>query len=246
MVVITGATSGIGLGLARRYADTGATVVGTGRDEGRLRAAERAVPGMVGLAGDLAQPGERERLASFVESEAGRLDVLVNNAGTQRRIGIADDDAPWPERQHELDLLLAAPIHLTTLLTPILLREWNNPAAPPTKQIVNVTSGGAFTPQPFAPAYSAAKAALHSYTENLRLAFAHTPVAVTELIPPAVATGFGDPAHPHGADPDEFCDAVFGGLEQRLDEVGFGPTATPDFIARLHADRERFSLRART
>lgn len=185
------------------------------------------------IAGDLSDPADRARLAAAVPAS---LDVLINNAGIQRRVTIADDDSPWSDAQTEIDTLLAAPIHLSRLLIPSMLRH-GRPSV-----LINVTSGGAFIPQPFAPLYSAAKAALHSWTVNLRHALAATPIRVVELIPPAVATALADP--PHGADPDDFADTVFPQLTGDHPEVGFGPTATPAFTARLAAERVEFEARA--
>jgi NAD(P)-dependent dehydrogenase (short-subunit alcohol dehydrogenase family) len=102
---------------------------------------------------------ERHALASHVESHLPDLDVLINNAGIQRRVSLASDTVAWPERQAEIDILLSAPVHLNHLLIPLILRS-NEPG-----MIVNVTSGAAFVPQVFAPLYSASKAALHNYTE---------------------------------------------------------------------------------
>jgi len=96
--------------------------------------------------------------------------------------------------------------------------------------IVNVTSGGAYLPQPFAPVYSACKAALHSYTVNLRFALAGTNVRVKELIPPAVATRLAGSGATHGAPLDDFCSAIFSPLtDSDQDEVGYGMTATDAF-----------------
>ncbi|MFD9700067.1 hypothetical protein [Lentzea sp. NPDC059081] len=78
---------------------------------------------------------------------------------------------------------------------------------------------------------------------NLRRAFAGTGIVVTELIPPAVATGVAGPGQEHGADVDEVCDAVFGQLADRREEVGFGPTAAPGFRQRLAEERGRFHTR---
>lgn len=223
-VLITGGTSGIGLGLATRFLAAGDRVVVTGRDRSRA-----TLPGLEVIAGDLSLPAERLRLASAVPPS---LDMLINNAGIQRRVPIAADDSPWADSQTEIDILLSAPAHLSRLLVPVMLRH-GRPSV-----LVNVTSGGAFVPQPFAPLYSAAEAALHSWTLNLRHALAGTPIRVVELIPPAVATALSDP--PHGADPDAFCDAVFPLLTGDHPEVGYGPTATPAFAARLATERETF------
>lgn len=233
-VLITGGSSGIGLGLARRFAALGSDVVITGRSRDRIDAVVAEVERVDGVAGDLADPRDRVALAAAV----GEVDVLINNAAIQRRAGLAEDHAPWEERQRELDLLLAAPMHLTDLLLPAMLRR-GRPA-----MIVNVTSGGAFIPQPFAPGYSAAKAALHSYTLNLRHALAGTPVRVVELIPPAVATGLSGLEHPHGADLDDFCDTVSAALRTDAVEIGFGPTADSAFVEAVQRDRARFEQSA--
>jgi uncharacterized oxidoreductase len=232
-VLITGGSSGIGRTLAARYLAAGNQVTITGRSESRLAAAAEALPGLSTIAGDVSDPADRVRLAAAAPPT---VDVLINNAGIQRRIPITDDDSPWADSQNELDTLLAAPVHLSRLLVPLMLRH-GRPSV-----LINVTSGGAFVPQPFAPLYSAAKAALHSWTVNLRHALADTPIRVVELIPPAVATALADP--PHGADPDAFADAVFPLLTGDHPEVGFGPTATPAFADRLASERAQFEARA--
>jgi len=89
-------------------------------------------------------------------------------------------NATWIERQVEIDILLSGPVHLNHLLIPLLLAV-NKKAL-----IVNVTSGGAYIPQAFAPMYSACKAALHHYTMTLRHALSATQCKVAELIPPAI------------------------------------------------------------
>ena len=84
--------------------------------------------------------------------------------------------------------LVGGAVHLNHLLIPVMLSN-EKPSL-----IVNVTSGGAYVPQPFAPIYGACKAALLSYTITLRHALRDTRLRVVELIPPAVATGLAGPA----------------------------------------------------
>jgi len=237
-VVITGGTSGIGLGLATRFQRRGDVVLVTGRSAERLAEVAGKLPGVLTFDGDLSHHEDRERLGAHISDVLPGVDVLINNAGIQRRVEIAADTATWGERESEIDLLLSAPIHLASLVTPLQLAH-GRPS-----QIVNVTSGGAFIPQPFAPTYSAAKAALHSYTMNLRWALAETNIRVTELIPPAVATELAGPGNTHGANVDEFCDAVFPGILAALDEVGYGPTASQEFIAALAKEHATFEAMA--
>jgi uncharacterized oxidoreductase len=174
----------------------------------------------------------REALAAHVRAAMPGLDLLVQNAGSQRRLGLAADDAAWRDRQVEIDTLFAGPVHLDHLLVPVLLAH-GRPAT-----IVEVTSGGAVVPQPFAPLYSASKAALHHYTLLLRTALAGTPVHVVELMPPAVATGLGGVGH--GVPLDEFCDAAMAGIDAGADVIGFGATAGAEITALVTAQRRLF------
>ncbi|MBW9054638.1 SDR family oxidoreductase [Rhizobium mesosinicum] len=220
-VLITGGTSGIGLGLAERFLGAGARVVVTGRKHSR--------PGITSdrltvVASDIGSEIDRIALAARVSELLPNLNVVINNAGIQRRVGLAADDAPWAERQTEIDILLAGPIHLNHLLIPRLLSH-RMPS-----MIANVSSGGAFVPQVFAPTYSACKAAIHSYTMILREALAKTSCQVVEIIPPAVQTHLGG-ADPHGAPLDAFCDTVFSGLVAGRQRIGFGFTEAEAFVA---------------
>jgi len=229
-VLITGGSQGIGLGLAARFLSAGHHVLVTGRSAEKLERAASRHPSLRVYRNDIGRPKEREQLADHVRSTMPDLAVVINNAGIQRRIPLATDDAPWAERQAEIDILLAGPVHLNHLLIPTLLQH-GRPSL-----IVNVTSGGAFIPQPFAPLYSACKAALHSYTVNLRHALAHTPCRVVELIPPAVATELAGPDNVHGAPVSDFCDTVYAALlDSSKNDIGYGMTDTPAFQAQINA-----------
>ena len=220
-VLITGGSEGIGLGLATCFLRAGSRVLVTGRNPEKLAQAAAALPGLLTYVNDIGQPAQREELARHVRQTLPTLNVVLNNAGIQRRVALAADEAPWAERQQELDILLAAPVHLNHLLIPLLLQQ------PQPSLIINVTSGGAYIPQVFAPLYSASKAALHSYTMTLRQALAGTACHVIELIPPAVRTALAGPGAAHGASLDEFCDTVFPQLLRAdITQVGFGPTAS--------------------
>jgi uncharacterized oxidoreductase len=234
-VLITGGSEGIGLGLARRYLAAGARVLITGRNADKLERAAHAHPGLITFVNDIGHPEEREALADHVSRTFPDLTVLINNAGIQRRVALAADHAPWAERQQEIDVLLSGPVHLNHLLLPMMLAH-GKPC-----MVVNVTSGGAYVPQPFAPVYSACKAAVHSYTINLRFALAGTSCRVVEIIPPAVRTALAGPQATHGAPLDDFCDTVFAALSTgHADEVGYGMTDTDAFKAAQAPYREMF------
>jgi gluconate 5-dehydrogenase len=102
VALVTGATSGIGFALARGLAEAGATVVVNGRDDGRIAEAV-AVLRSEGLAVsgsrfDVTQANEIDAAMTRIEDEVGPLDILISNAGIQRRAPLLDvDEAIWDE-----------------------------------------------------------------------------------------------------------------------------------------------------
>ncbi|HZI88820.1 MAG TPA: SDR family NAD(P)-dependent oxidoreductase [Candidatus Polarisedimenticolia bacterium] len=214
-VLITGGASGIGFELARRFLQEGSTVIVCGRRKDRLEAASKAHPTLNTMVVDLSKERQRARLADWAMSEFPRLNVLVNNAGIQRRTRLLDEKR-WAPTHEELAINLEAPIHLTTLLLPHLVKQ-ERPA------ILNVTSGLAFAPMSSVPIYSATKAALHSFTLSLRHQLADTPAQVIEIIPPAVNTDLGGPGlHTFGVAVEEFVNAVVMGLREGEPEIAYG------------------------
>src|SRR4051794_20045273 len=173
-VLVTGGATGIGYALAIRFLRAGSRVIVCGRREDRLRAAAAKNPKLETRVCDLSADGERLAFVAALRRDVPELDVLVNNAGIQRRLRLADDE-PWADTHQEIAINLEAPIHLSRLLIPHLL-ERQQPA------IVNITSGLSFVPLAQVPVYCATKAALHSFTLSLRHQLASTPIQVIEIV----------------------------------------------------------------
>lgn len=112
--VVTGASSGLGERFARVLAAAGATVVVSARRAERLEALARDVPGLTTVPGDVADPDHRSELVDAALARTGRLDVLVNNAGTTDE-GPALEEAV-EEFERVLDVNLTAVFALSQLV----------------------------------------------------------------------------------------------------------------------------------
>lgn len=214
IILITGGTSGIGLALAESLIKAGNQVIICGRREDRLEQARNKLAGLIIRRCDIASPEERSALFAWASANYPALNVLVNNAGIQRRVDLRSDD--WEETRQELAINLEAAIRLSTLLLPQL-------AKPPQAAIVNVTSGLAHVPLANVPIYCATKAALRSFTLSLRHQLRETAIEVIEIAPPAVDTDLGGPGlHTFGVAVDEFADAACAGLARGDFEITYG------------------------
>ena len=180
-VLITGGSSGIGLGLAEAYVREGSRVIICGRDPGNLGKAVSRLPGLASIVCDVGMDAERRRLADQVLRRFPDLDILVNNAGIQYDVDLKLGHCPADDGD-EIEINLRAPIELVRLFLPHLLGR-------PESAVINVGSGLAFMPMPATAIYNATKAALHTFTLALRRQLEGTPVRVVEVVPPMVDTG---------------------------------------------------------
>jgi uncharacterized oxidoreductase len=229
-VFVTGGSSGIGLALAERFMLGGSEVIVCGRDEDKLSAVKSKHPKMHTRACDVAVAAERVSLVERIVREFPRLDVLVNNAGIQRRVTLALPE-PWEVTHREIAINFEAQVHLSMLLIPHLRTHTR-------ASIVNVTSGLAFVPLAAVPVYSATKAAFHSFTLSLRHQLAKTPIEVIEIAPPAVNTDLGGPGlHTHGVPLDEFADAAIKQLVAGGTEISYGFSEQASRASRAELDQ---------
>jgi uncharacterized oxidoreductase len=179
-VLITGGTSGIGLELATRLLELGNTVIVTGRDQEKLDATRRALSGIHIFNSDVSNPAAIAALYDAVIARFPTLDTLINNAGVMRNLNLGQD-RDLHDVTREIDINLSGPVRMVQQFLPHFLSRKS-------ALIVNVSSGLAFIPFPLSPVYSATKAAIHSYTQCLRVQLDGTSVTVVELAPPAVET----------------------------------------------------------
>ncbi len=179
-VLITGGTSGIGFELAKQLIERGNVVIITGRDPEKLAAAKRNLPGVHTFQSDVSDSKAIAALHESVSARFPALDTLINNAGIMRNLQL-NEDHDLRELTREIDINLIGPIRMVQQFLPHLKTRKG-------ALIVNVSSGLAFIPMPIAPVYCATKAALHSFTQSLRVQLDGRNVTVVELAPPATET----------------------------------------------------------
>lgn len=178
-VLITGGATGIGLGLAEAFMRQGAAVAVCGRSEAALARFSSAHPDAMAVQADVTLGAARTALLNAVADRFGRIDILINNAGTFIERNFAADANAVQGIEQEVAINLTAPIQLTGEV----LSRWPGMAA-----IVFVTSGYALVSPTRAPTYGAVKAGLHGFAEGLRRQLAPQGTHVLELLPPLVDT----------------------------------------------------------
>jgi hypothetical protein len=190
-VLVTGASSGIGLELAQVFASHGFDLILVARREPELEALaervrrEHGVRAMV-LPADLLIPDASAALVDALEEQSLEVDILVNNAGLMDMGGFADLDVGKHERLLQLNVVVLA--SLTRRLLPSMIERGRG-------RILNVASTSSFQPVPSMALYAASKAFVLSFSESLSEELKGTGVTVTALCPGITKTDMYDRAH---------------------------------------------------
>jgi short-subunit dehydrogenase len=191
VALITGASSGIGLELARVFAREGYNLVLVARNEPALKqlatecAKEFGTEAFV-LPADLSKPQAANRVHRLVTKKKITLDVLVNDAGFGNFGRFAEND---PNKEHDL---IQVNIASLTSLTRLFATEMVNRGR---GKILNVASTAAYQPGPMMATYYASKAYILSFSEALARELKDTGVSVSCLCPGPTLTKFQERAH---------------------------------------------------
>ena len=168
-VVVTGASKGIGEGIATAFAAAGARVALVARSEVPLRALATRLGGTAHPA-DLTDPDARAGLIAAIEAEGGPVNVLVNNAGME--VAAPIDRQSAEDVSDVLQLNLVAPVELVRQVVPGMIARGSG-------HVVNVSSQAGAVALPGLSTYSASKAGLSTFTRGLDLDLHGTGVATT-------------------------------------------------------------------
>ncbi|MCO8277564.1 SDR family NAD(P)-dependent oxidoreductase [Actinoplanes sp. TRM 88003] len=209
-VFIPGATSGIGLGLALRLQATGSQVIVGGRRTDLLQKIRADHPGLDTVRIDTCDPASIETAAAEVLDRHPGLDTLITMAGIMLTEDLRDPSF-LATAENTVTTNLLGPIRLVAAFLPTLLQQ-------PRATVMTVTSGLAYVPLPATPTYNATKAAIHSFTESLRVQLDGTAVRVIELAPPGVRTTLMNQQDDPTAMPlNDFLDEVMALLQTQPD-----------------------------
>jgi len=205
-VLVTGGTAGIGLACARLMAHEGATVIITGRDAERGKAAAAGIDGSVRFV--QADLSDIESVKSLVQ-QAGTVDVLVNNAASFPAALTVDQEIAAFEKTFNTNV--RGSYFLAAGLAPGMLERGHG-------SIINVTTMVASKGVPGAGAYSASKAAVESFTRTWAAEFGSRGVRVNSVAPGPTKT--------------EGVEAEWGETNEELGRsMPLGRTAKPEEIA---------------
>jgi short-subunit dehydrogenase len=197
VIILTGASSGIGAEMAKQLGAMGACLVLAARDEARLKAVAKEWPGALVIPTDVADQAACQALVEKTVHHFGHLDILINNAGVSM----------WTPFEEVKDLSIYETIMQVNYLGSVYLTHYALPHLKASKGLIVVVSSLAGkTGVPTRTGYSASKHALHGFFDSLRIELLETGVDVSMICPDFVTSeirvrAFGPDGKPLGKSP---------------------------------------------
>ncbi len=228
VILITGGATGIGLELTKTLIKKGNSIIICGRSESKLRNVRKNLPQVHTIRCDISDQKQREELFFQVIKEHPRLNVLINNAVIVNYLNIQDKNFSADVVDQEIQTNFIGPVGLIKLFLPHLMSQKNS-------AIINMTTGLVYTPHADMAGYCASKAALHSFTQSLRIQLKENPIKIIEVMMTAVETNFHDGGHV----PDisistkEAVASMLKGLHKYKDEIKIGKVKLLSLLSRI-------------
>ncbi len=229
VVLVTGASKGIGKAIAAAFAAEGSSVVLNARNQQELEQVVQEIQQRggraLGIAADVTNASEVQRLAQQALAHLGTVHVLVNNAGGAGSMASFEEvsDEDWI---NIFNLNVLSTVRLTRAILPSMQQQkWG--------RIINISSESGIQPDPFMPHYNAAKAAIINLTKSLSKAYARDGILVNTVSPafiktPLVEQIFAAQAQEQGITPQEIEQAF---LRQNRPHIELARPGTAEEVA---------------
>jgi short-subunit dehydrogenase len=185
VILITGASEGIGRALAEKLSQGGAKLVLAARSDDKIQALAARLPGALGLHADLRKEGDIVAMIDRTLCERGRIDILINNAGQGMYGPVEKIDIELYRSMMELNVY--APLRAMQLVIPHMRRAGGG-------MIVNISSRVSKNAFPSLGAYASTKYALNALSLTARAELAKEGIVVSLMHPKMTATRFGQNA----------------------------------------------------
>ncbi|MEI9966558.1 MAG: SDR family oxidoreductase [Candidatus Moraniibacteriota bacterium] len=182
VIIITGASGGIGLALARTLALQGAKVVLAARSADKLSALEHEIPGSFSVPTDMHKPEDIENLVAKTVEHFGRVDILVNNAG--QGLSAPVETINLDDYRSIMDLNVFSVVRAMQAVIPLMRKQGGG-------MIVNISSMVSKNLYPGLAAYASTKYALNAISLTARAELAPDKIVVSVFHPKMTATEFG-------------------------------------------------------
>jgi uncharacterized oxidoreductase len=207
-ILITGGGTGIGFSIAKKLSGKGNRLILVGRREDKLKNAVAELTDASYITGDVTSTADVDNLVKEINKKYGSLDILVNNAGVVTAHPLDSAEGVYENAKFEMDLNYLSVVRLTERLLPLLKNS--KEAA-----IINIESIVSYLPNTVIATYSASKAALHSYSQSLRLVLqkTHPHIRIFEVFPPFVDTDMTKGFTADKLSPDEVAQDIYNGLQ---------------------------------
>ncbi|WP_295122541.1 SDR family oxidoreductase [uncultured Chitinophaga sp.] len=232
-ILVTGGGAGIGFSIAKAFSGNGNQLIITGRTESRLKSAVAQLENATYIVADVTSETDVNNLVKEVKAGGG-LDILINNAGTGVAYNLLNGESAVKNGRYEMEINYFAVLNLIDQFVPTL-KESKEAA------IINVQSVASYVPSAILPTYGPTKAALHSYSQSLRITLEQTApnIQVYEVFPPLVDTELVKDFNGPKLSPDVVAQDIVDALQQNNFEIRNGGA---EHVYQLHLQSPKEAL----